>query len=174
MVISHRWRQAESRTLCALALLCSGCSASSLSAGAQESTSTSVRASSHSELSSSRYLDIAKRGNERLERDIDAPSGRDKDRLRSALADLHDASVTERLFDRRLLVIPFPPTIKTIAFHLYSTNQARATVTAGAAKSRTFRELHSFETRISAENKVVESQVRRIRTALDLPPPDSS
>jgi hypothetical protein len=125
-------------------------------------------------LSSSRYLDIAKRGNERLERDVDALLGGDRNRLNSAHADLHDASVTERLFDRRLIEIPFPPAIKMIAVHLYSTNQARAAVTAEAAKSRTFRELHSFETRISAENKVVETQVRRIRAALDLPPPDTS
>jgi hypothetical protein len=129
---------------------------------------------SQSDRSSSRYLDIAKQGNERLERDIDALSGRDKTHLRASLADLHDASVTERLFDRRLREIPFPPAIKTIAAHLCSTNQARATLTAEAATSQTLRQLGAFDVRLSAQNNVVETQVRRIRLALHLPSPDTS
>ena len=88
--------------------------------------------------------------------------------------DLRGASVTERLFDRRLQEIPFPPAINVIADRLYSTNHARAMVTAEMTKALTFRPLHAFTTRLSAQNAVVEVQVRLIRRALGLPPPDTS
>jgi hypothetical protein len=65
--------------------------------------------------SASKYLAIALSGNNRLEIDFDQLSGRDRDRLSGARADLADASATERLFDRRLLMIAFPSAVKMIA-----------------------------------------------------------
>lgn len=87
--------------------------------------------------SASKYLAIALSGNNRLEIDFDQLSGRDRDRLSGARADLADASATERLFDRRLLMIAFPSAVKMIAEDLYTANESRAELTDEAAMSRT-------------------------------------
>lgn len=56
-----------------------------------------------------RYLAIAHAGNRRLDADFGRLDGRDRNRLAVAKADLRDVAATERLFDRRLLRIVFPP-----------------------------------------------------------------
>jgi hypothetical protein len=122
----------------------------------------------------SQYLRIADAGNDRLEDDIDGLSGRDRDRLAASEADLRDASATEKLFDRRVLGIRFPPALEKIAEALSAANQSRAALTADAATSRTLTHLQRFEAQISAANTQVETQVRLLRAALHLPPPDTS
>src|SRR6266851_1996420 len=79
-----------------------------------------------------RYLAIARAGNRRLEIDFGRLDGRDRSHLTAAEADLRDAASTERLFDRRLMRITFPPATETAARLLYRVNQSRARLTAAA------------------------------------------
>jgi hypothetical protein len=120
------------------------------------------------------YLVIARAGNRRLEADFDPLEGRDRDDLAAAKADLRNAASTERLFDRRLLRINFPPTIERVARALYRINQARAKLTAAAAASTSLRRLHAYEPRLDAANVPVERAVDTIRRQLGLPPADTS
>lgn len=121
-----------------------------------------------------KYLVIAKAGNRRLEVDFDRLEGHDRNRLTSAEADLRDAAATERLFDRRLLRIAFPPEAERIARALYSVNQARARLTTAAAGSASLRQLRLYEPAVTAANGPVEQTVKTIRRQLGLPPPRTS
>ena len=121
-----------------------------------------------------RYLAIAQAGNSHLERDFDSLEGRDHRDLARAQADLRDAAATERLFDRRLLAITFPPAIERVARALYRINQVRAQLTYGASFATTLAFLHSYEPSLDAANVPVERFVRTIRSQLGLPPPDTS
>ena len=121
-----------------------------------------------------RYLAIAEAGNRRLEHDFDPLEGRDRDNLVRARADLADAAATERLFDRRLLAIRFPPAIEAVAKRLYRINEKRATVTAAAAAAATLSNLRSYEPVLDAANVPVEQAVAELRRLLGLPPPETS
>lgn len=151
-----------------------GCSVSPQRGDAQKGPSAGVVSGAQGRTASSQYLVIARAGNDRLEIDIDGLTGRDRTRLTASLGDLRDASVTERLFDRRLSEISFSPPIKVIAENLYVANESRADLTAEAATSPTLGTLYHYEARISVANTRVEIQVRRLRSALRLPPPDTS
>jgi hypothetical protein len=120
------------------------------------------------------YLAIAKAGNRRLESDFDPLEGRDRDNVIRADADLRDAAATERLFDRRLAQIAFPPKVGTVARRLYRMNQSRARLTAIAAHCSTLQELRVFERRLNQANAPVEDAVARIRRQLGLPPASTS
>lgn len=120
------------------------------------------------------YLVIAAAGNRRLEADFDGLAGRDRHNLRASLADLRDAAATERLFDRRLLAIKFPPVAEAVARTLYHVNQARASLTLRIAGSASLRRLDALKPRLTAANGPVEQQVRLIRRQLGLPPPATS
>jgi hypothetical protein len=117
------------------------------------------------------YLAIAQEGNQRLDIDFDRLEGRDRNRLAAADADLRDAASTERLFDRRLMRIAFPPEIETVARLLYRLNEARASLTEAAAASASLRQLHLYQPRLAAANGPVEQAVKTIRRQLGLPPP---
>jgi hypothetical protein len=121
-----------------------------------------------------RYLAIADAGNRRLDTDFGRLQRRDRNRLAAAEADLRDAAATERLFDRRLLPIVFPPETEQVARLLYRVNQARAALTTAAAASASLRQLHAYQRRLSAANRPVEQAVRTIRRQLGLPPPSTS
>jgi len=120
------------------------------------------------------YLAIAQAGNSHLERDFDSLEGRDHGDLARAQADLRDAAATERLFDQRLLRIPFPPAIERVARALYRINQVRAQLTYGASFATALAFLHSYQPSLNAANVPVERFVRAIRSQLGLPPPDTS
>jgi hypothetical protein len=120
------------------------------------------------------YLTIAEPGNRRLDHDFDPLEDRDANDLPRARADLADAAVTERLFDRRLLAIRFPAAIELLARELYRINQKRATLTVAAAAATSLSGLHSYEPVLDAANVPVEDAVKAIRRELGLPPPDSS
>ena len=120
------------------------------------------------------YLVIARAGNERLEDDFDPLEGRDRNRLAATKADLRDAAATERLFDRRLLRIKFPPNIERVARELYRINQTRAKLTAAVAESTSLHSLHAYEPVLDAANVPVERAVDTIRRQLGLPPADTS
>jgi hypothetical protein len=120
------------------------------------------------------YLVIARAGNRRLEADFDPLEGRDRNHLAAAKADLRNAASTERLFDRRLLRIKFPPNIERVAHELYWINQIRAKLTVAAAASTSLRRLHVYESQLDAANVPVERAVSTLRRQLGLPPADTS
>ena len=131
------------------------------------------RASSRRSLAT-KYLLIAQAGNRRLERDFDPLEDRDRSSLVRARADLRDAAATERLFDRRLRQIRFPPATARVGRDLYAVNQARANLTAAAASSATLALLHSYDASLDAANGPVERLVGTIRRQLGLPPAPTS
>lgn len=120
------------------------------------------------------YLAIAVTGNRRLERDFDALAGRDRCRLAAAEADLRDIAATERLFDRRLAGIAFPPEIERTARQLITANQSRAMLTQTAAAAASLSGLHRYLPMLARANQPVEAPVRLIRGQLGLPPPETS
>ncbi|MEZ0064564.1 hypothetical protein ABIA32_000552 [Streptacidiphilus sp. MAP12-20] len=121
-----------------------------------------------------RYLAIAVAGNRRLEIDFDRLAGPDRGRLAAAQADLRDAADTERLFDRRLLALTFPPQTEAVARRLATVNEARAELTTTAADVTTLPLLRQYEARLTAANVPVEDAVTTIRSQLGLPPPSTS
>jgi len=82
-----------------------------------------------------RYLAIAQAGNRRLEVEFNRLHKEDRLRLAAAHRDLREIAGTERLFDQRLLDIPFPAATDRIARFLNWVNQARAGMTAAAASA---------------------------------------
>ncbi len=121
-----------------------------------------------------RYLAIALAGNRHLGHDFDSLEGADKNDLTRARADLQGAAATERLFDHRLLQIAFPPAVEAVAHDLYRVNQLRARLTFAASVATTLAYLHSYEPVLDVANGPVERDVREIRRALGLPPPETS
>jgi hypothetical protein len=111
-----------------------------------------------------RYLAIATAGNRRLDAAFGRLQRRDRNRLAAAEADLRDAAATERLFDRRLLQLVFPPRTEQAARLLYRVNQARAALTTAAAASTSLRQLHAYQRRLTAANRPGRWR-RRQRTA---------
>jgi len=173
-----RWRAAVAVAGCT-ALLGAGCATGRHDAPAHESASRTATTSGLASRSARRaleaqYLVIARAGNRRLEADFDPLEERDRNDLGRAKADLRDAAATERLFDRRLLRIVFPPETERVAHDLYRINQVRATLTTAAAASTSLRRLHAYEPRLDAANAPVEQAVTTIRRQLGLPPPDTS
>lgn len=169
----RRWGAAT--IMLGVAVLAAGCSMSPQPDSAKRSSSqATVAVTTDGHTLASQYLAIAIAGNDRLEVDFDQLSGRDRNRLSNALADLSDAGSTERLFDRRLLMIAFPLAVKVIAEDLYTANESRAELATEAAMSKTGGQLRGYEPRLSAANVPVEHYVRLIRGLLHLPPPMTS
>jgi hypothetical protein len=121
-----------------------------------------------------RYLAIARAGNKRLEVAFDRLHNEDRLRLAAAHRDLREIAVTERLFDQRLLDIPFPAATERIARFLDWVNQARASMTAAAALSPSLARLRADERRLAEANTPVEQAVAILRSQLGLPPPETS
>jgi hypothetical protein len=173
-----RWGAAAALLGCAV-LLAAGC-ASDRAGGPMHEPTSRTAATSGAALGpvrravGARYLVIARAGNRRLNADFDPLEGRDRNDLPRANADLRDAAATERLFDRRLLRIAFPPESEQVARDLYRVNQARERLTTAAASSTSLRRLHAYQTRLDAANRPVEQAVRRLRGQLGLPPPPTS
>jgi hypothetical protein len=120
-----------------------------------------------------RYLVIAQAGNHHLETDFDGLRA-DHANLAAARAYLRDAAATERLFDRRLLGLPLPAAIETIARRLVTVNEARAQLTDQAATSSSIAQVRAYERRLTAANAPVEDAVQVIRDMLGLPPASTS
>lgn len=151
-------------------LLASGCAA-----GRPGPAGSGSAAGSQRQALAARYLRIAQAGNHRLEIDFDGLHGRDRRNLAAARADLRDAAATERLFDRRLMAIAFPPVTEAVARTLFQLNQARARLTdAAAAAATSVSELRAYEQLLTDANAPVERAVRAIRSRLGLPPPETS
>jgi len=121
-----------------------------------------------------RYLAIAQAGNRRLEVEFNRLHKEDRLRLAAAHRDLREIAGTERLFDQRLLDIPFPAATDRIARFLNWVNQARAGMTAAAASAPSLERLHTDERRLTEANKPVEQAVAILRSQLGLPPPETN
>ena len=142
----------------AVALLASGCGSSAPDGHA----------------AAARYLAIADAGNQRLDIDFDHLEGPDQGNLPAAQADLRDASATEHRFDQSLQDIRFPPPTEAVAKSLIAVNEARADLTATAARVTSLAGLAGYEKQLTAANVPVENAVTTIRRQLGLPPPTTS
>lgn len=140
--------------------------------GVESNQSATPAAVSQRQVLAARYLVIATAGNRRLDSDFDRLESGDRATLAVARAHLRDAAATERLFDRRLLGIAFPPALEVTARALAKVNESRASLTAEAAVSRSLMQLRRYEPQLSAANGPVEEQVRILRSQLGLPPPE--
>ena len=167
-------------TAAAVAVLAAGCSG-----GPAKPASPGKPAASHSAVAglavgaqrkalATRYLAVAQAGNKRLEVEFDRLREEDRIRLAAAHRDLREIAATERLFDRRLLSLPFPAASERIARFLYWVNQARAKMTVAAASSPSLARLHADERRLTQANKPVEQAVAILRNQLGLAPPETS
>lgn len=157
-----------------VALLATGCGSGRSVAQPRTPAARKLAASPERRALAASYLAIARAGNQRLDIDFDRLEGPDRNRLAAADADLRDAASTERLFDRRLMRIAFPPETETVARLLYRLNEARANLTATAAASDSLHRLHLYQPRLTAANGPVEQAVKTIRRQLGLPPPPDS
>jgi hypothetical protein len=122
-----------------------------------------------------RYLAVALPANHLLDHDFDGQKDSEGEGdLAAAEADLRAACGTERLFDRQVLAVAFPPQTEPIVRLLYRVNQARAALTMTAAAATSMRQLRGYQQRLDAANGPVEQAVQVIRSQLGLPPPDTS
>jgi len=80
---------------------------------------------------------------------------------------------TERWFDTHLAAIRFPPHIAAISRDLIRINEQRAGMTALQAQSASLTQLRSFNRQHADADAAVEREVKLIRQALNLPPPDA-
>ena len=162
-----------------LALLASGCvsgrSAGPVSQAPRQGTAV-ARAPRHASTAAvaAEYLAIAWPANRRLDAEVDGYTDHEHDNLAVAESDLRTEAETERRFDQLLEKIVFPPPIAVVAEALARANQARAALTGRQARSSTIAGLLSFTSRHRAADAAVEAQVRLIRRALGLPPPQTS
>jgi hypothetical protein len=122
----------------------------------------------------SAYLAIAGPANHRLETEVDGFTRHERIDLAAAQADLRAEAATEQRFDLLLSKIPFPPRIAVTARALVQANQRRAALAGRQARSSSVSGLLSFDSRHRAADAAVEAQVRIIRRALGLPPPQTS
>ena len=163
--------------LAGAALLAAGCSSAGGPAAAapasQAARAGQAISPAQQEAAARSYLAIARPANRRLETDFDGLDDHRND-LAAAEADLRDAAVTERRFDRRLLALRLPAATETVARLLVTANEARARLTTAAAASTSLNQLHRYEPRLTAANTPVEEAVRVIRSQLGLPPPETS
>lgn len=166
-------------TMATVAVLAAGCSGpahpvSQAQAGPTRSAAAGLAVGAQRKALAARYLAVAVAGNHRLEAEFGRLHTQDRTRLAAAHRDLLQVAATERLFDRRLLGIPFPSATERIARFLYWVNQARASMTAAAATSPSLAQLYADELRLNQANKPVEQAVTIIRRQLSLPPPETS
>jgi len=122
----------------------------------------------------SAYLAIARPANRRLDTEVDGFTDHEHHGLAAAEAALRAEAATERRFDQLLDEIRFPARIVPTALALIRANQRRAALTDQQAESSSVTGLVSFTGRHRAADAAVEAQVRILRRALGLPPPESS
>ncbi|SRR6266700_3478964 len=120
-----------------------------------------------------RYLVIAEPANHRLDVEVDGYTDAQRDDLAAAKSDLRAEVATEHWFDQHLAAIPFPPRIAAISRALIRVNQERAEMASLQAQSASLTQLRSFNRLHRAADAAVEAEVRLIRRALKLPPPDT-
>lgn len=168
---SHGRTAQAAAALLGLALVVAACSART--AGPGGSTSPQRAAGGLKTLAAG-YLAIALPANRRLEAEVNAYTASRHHDLAVAESALRAQADTEAQFDRLLLKIPFPPSIKATARALVSANQRRISLTQRQARSASIAALLALTSQHEAADAAVEVQVRIIRHQLGLPPPDNS
>jgi hypothetical protein len=148
-----------------LALAAASCASAPL---AQHRPQHSVRALA------AEYMAIARPANHRLDIAVDGYADHAHHDLAVAEAALRSEAATERMFDRQLAAITFPPAIAATASALIRVNEIRARLTEQQARARSIPALLSFDADHKMADAQVEAQVRVIRAQLGLPPPESS
>jgi hypothetical protein len=120
------------------------------------------------------YLAIATPSDKQLDAEEDAYAGNERDNLAAACKNLRQEVATERLFDKQLAAITFPPALESTARALIAANRKRFRMTERQARSTTLAQLQSLDARRKAGDAAVEVQVRLLRQQLHLPPPATS
>lgn len=148
----------------------------SLPASAQPGSPASTRAARSARIRAlaARYLAIARPANHRLDAEVDGFGDHRRDDLAKATADLRAEAATERHFDRQLARIRFPAAIEAIVRALIQANRSRIALTRREARSSSLAELNTFTRRHQAADAAVETPVKALRSALGLPPPETS
>ena len=120
------------------------------------------------------YLAIARPANHRLDVAVEAYADHAHHNLAAAERALRFEASTERMFDRQLAAITFPPAIAATSSALIRVNEIRARMTERQARARSIPALLSFAADHKMADAQVEAQVRVIRAQLGLPPPSNS
>ena len=120
------------------------------------------------------YLAVANPANHRLDVEVDGYTDAQHDNLAEARADLRAEVATEEWFDTHLAAIKFPPHIAAISRALIRINEQRAGMTALQAQSASLTQMRSFDSQHAEADATVEREVKLIRQALNLPPPDTN
>lgn len=118
----------------------------------------------------SSYTAILAPASQQLSVDAAAYAASEGDNLAAAKAALTAEVATERAFDTSLTGIAFPPAIAPLATTLVQADAARATLTAEQSLSSSLSQMRSFNARVEAASAVVQTEMKRIRTALESPP----
>ena len=121
----------------------------------------------------SQYLAVANPANHRLDVEVDGYTDAQHDDLAEARADLRAEVATEQWFDTHLAAIKFPPHIAAISRALIRINEQRAGMTALQAQSNSLTQMRSFNRQHAEADAAVEREVKLIRQALNLPPPET-
>jgi hypothetical protein len=121
-----------------------------------------------------RYLAVAEPADDQLDDEVDSYADHEHHNLAVAQADLRREIATEQWFDEHLLKITFPPAIAATAKDLVLVNNRRIALTTLQAHAVSISELVSFDQSHKDADAAVETQVRRLRKDLGLPPPDPS
>jgi hypothetical protein len=158
-----------------VAVLVTGCAAGGPTSTARHVAARATAAAYPArQVLAKQYLVIAVAGNRRLDVDFGRLDGRDRSDLARSEADLRDIAATERLFDRQLLILRFPPATEAVAQTLVKVNQARADLTVAITGVAGLAQLRAYQTELTLANVPVEQEVSVIRAHLGLPPPDAS
>lgn len=121
----------------------------------------------------SQYLAVANPADHRLDVEVDGYTDAQHDDLAEARADLRAEVATEKWFDTHLAAIKFPPHIAAISRALILINEQRAGMTTLQAQSNSLTQMRSFNRQHAEADTAVEREVKLIRQALNLPPPDT-
>jgi hypothetical protein len=119
----------------------------------------------------SEYLAILSPAVQQLTADTAAYAANEGRNLTVAEAALKAEVTAERALDQSLAAFTFPPAIAPLVRGLIRADQARAALTAEQSRSSSLTRLRSFNHRIQLADAGVETEMRRVRTAVDTPLP---
>jgi hypothetical protein len=118
----------------------------------------------------SQYDTITVPAVQQLNTDVSAYTASQRHHLRAARAALSAEITLENALGASLARFPFPPAVAPEAARLIEANQARARLTAQAARSASLARLRSFSNQLTAASVTVEAQLQLTRRALQARP----
>jgi hypothetical protein len=144
-----------------------------VAAGCEPTLTPSMQQCTTQPILASKYLAVITPATQQLNTDAAAYAASEGDHLAVAEAALKAEVTSERALDASLTAFAFPPAIKPLARALINANQARATLTAEQARSSSLSRMRSFDHRVQLADAAVQTEMTRVRTAVDTPLPGS-